>query len=95
MDRIGIHNNFFDLGGHSLLLARVHAAIRKAFPKPCSLLDLFRYTTISALAEYLTGMGGAEPGRNLALDRAQRQRAAAMKQRRQLVRRPRVERTSK
>ena len=30
VERVGIHDNFFDLGGHSLLLARVHARLREA-----------------------------------------------------------------
>ena len=32
MDRVGLHDNFFDIGGHSLLLIKVHAALKTEFP---------------------------------------------------------------
>ncbi len=95
LEQVGSHNNFFDIGGHSLLLARVHAAIRKQFPKNISLLDLFRYTTIHSLAAFLSDSSGAEPARGLNAERAQRQREAAKRQRRQVVRRPRPERSTR
>ncbi|CAM2005624.1 non-ribosomal peptide synthetase [Acanthopleuribacter pedis] len=94
LEKVSSQANFFDIGGHSLLLARVHAALRKQFPKNITLLDLFRYTTISSLAAYLSDSGTAESARGLSQDRAQRQREAAMKQRRKLVRRPRPQRSS-
>ncbi|HEY9799815.1 MAG TPA: amino acid adenylation domain-containing protein [Leptolyngbyaceae cyanobacterium] len=53
IDRIGIYDNFFELGGHSLLLLRVHSELREIFATDLSMLDLFRYPTISSLADYL------------------------------------------
>ncbi|HEX2077188.1 MAG TPA: amino acid adenylation domain-containing protein, partial [Longimicrobium sp.] len=58
VERVGAHDNFFDLGGHSLLLTRVHARLR-ALGEEVSLLDLFRHPTVAALARHLAG--GAEP----------------------------------
>ncbi|MDJ0835375.1 MAG: LLM class flavin-dependent oxidoreductase, partial [Acidobacteriota bacterium] len=52
-DQVGIHDSFFELGGHSLLLTRVHASLTKAFKREISMVDLFRYPTISALAGLL------------------------------------------
>jgi amino acid adenylation domain-containing protein/FkbM family methyltransferase len=51
--RVGIHENFFDLGGHSLLLARVHASLREALGADLTIVDLFRYPTIESLARRL------------------------------------------
>ncbi|MBD2775784.1 non-ribosomal peptide synthetase [Iningainema tapete] len=50
---VGIHDNFFELGGHSLLLLQVHNKLRQIFPADLSILELFRYPTISSLAELL------------------------------------------
>jgi acyl carrier protein len=53
--KVGRNSNFFDLGGHSLLLMRVHSQLRQAFNKDIVMVDLFRYTTVRALAQYLAG----------------------------------------
>ncbi|HLX07553.1 MAG TPA: amino acid adenylation domain-containing protein, partial [Thermoanaerobaculia bacterium] len=53
VEQIGIHDNFFDLGGHSLLLARVRARLQEALERPVPILDLFRHPTVEALARHL------------------------------------------
>lgn len=50
---IGIDENFFDLGGHSLLLPRVHAALRDEYGFALPLIELFKHPTIRALSLYL------------------------------------------
>ncbi|MEH2382481.1 MAG: amino acid adenylation domain-containing protein [Nostoc sp.] len=52
IEKVGIHDNFFDLGGHSLLIVQVHNQLRQIFPANFSMLELFRYPTISSLAEF-------------------------------------------
>jgi len=52
-ERIGVHDNFFDVGGHSLLLARVHGKLSRIVDNPPKLIDLFRYPSIHSLAAYL------------------------------------------
>ena len=42
VEKVGIHDNFFDLGGHSLLLAKVHARLREVLERDLSLVDLFK-----------------------------------------------------
>ncbi|MGC3998931.1 MAG: phosphopantetheine-binding protein [Anaeromyxobacter sp.] len=73
-DRVGLHDNFFDVGGHSLLLVKLHAALRAEFGEALKLVDLFRWTTVAAQAERLSppepGDGGAGPNDG-ALRRAQ------------------------
>ncbi|BBD60567.1 amino acid adenylation domain-containing protein [Nostoc sp. HK-01] len=54
LENIGIHDNFFEIGGHSLLMIKVHSELRKIFPIDLSMLDLFRYPTISYLSDYLS-----------------------------------------
>ncbi|MBW4676162.1 MAG: amino acid adenylation domain-containing protein [Desmonostoc geniculatum HA4340-LM1] len=54
VEKVGIHDNFFDLGGHSLLLVRVYSQLQTVFDKKdLSMMDLFIYPTISSLARYL------------------------------------------
>ncbi|HEX6862246.1 MAG TPA: beta-ketoacyl synthase N-terminal-like domain-containing protein, partial [Thermoanaerobaculia bacterium] len=57
--RVGVHDNFFDLGGHSLLMAKVHARLLEALPgglgRELSLIDLFKHPTVAALARSLAG----------------------------------------
>ena len=57
---VGSHDNFFDLGGHSLLTIQVHALIKEQVERPVSLVDLFRFPTIAALAGYLEGDDGSQ-----------------------------------
>ena len=50
---VGIHDNFFDLGGHSLLLTQVHARLQKLLHARLPMVKLFEHPTIAALAAYL------------------------------------------
>ncbi|MFN6484866.1 MULTISPECIES: non-ribosomal peptide synthetase [unclassified Nostoc] len=54
IEKIGIHDNFFELGGHSLLLVKVNSQLREIFKIDLSMLDMFRYPTISSLAEFFS-----------------------------------------
>jgi acyl transferase domain-containing protein/acyl carrier protein len=54
IEKVGVHDNFFDLGGHSLLLAKVHARLREALDRDLSLVDLFKNPTVSSLASALS-----------------------------------------
>jgi acyl carrier protein len=53
VDRVGVEDSFFDLGGHSLLLARVHGLLLEALERPVPLVKLFEHPTIRSLARHL------------------------------------------
>jgi acyl carrier protein len=53
VERVGLNDNFFDLGGHSLLLAQVHARLRDALQRDLPIIKLFQYPTIQSLATFL------------------------------------------
>jgi len=54
LENVGIHDNFFDLGGHSLLIIQVHSKLQKFLNRDISITDLFEYPTISLLSKHLS-----------------------------------------
>jgi acyl-coenzyme A synthetase/AMP-(fatty) acid ligase/acyl carrier protein len=87
LEQIGVHDHFFDLGGHSLLLAQVYRRLRGRFDREISLVDLFEYPTIAALARHING----NEARDLSIEqdadvtnlRAGKSRIAELQRRRQ------------
>ena len=53
VDQIGMHDNFFELGGHSLLLVQMHGRLTETLGRELSIIELFQYPTIGALAAHL------------------------------------------
>jgi len=70
--QVGLNRNFFDLGAHSMMVAEVHMQLQQSLGREISLVDLFQFPTVSALAAHLSGQAVAAP----ASDRAQRRLAA-------------------
>jgi aryl carrier-like protein len=54
LEKVGVHDNFFDLGGHSLLMAQVHSHLRERHGYELPLVRLLEHPTISDLAKFLT-----------------------------------------
>ncbi len=54
---IGVEDNFFDIGGHSLLVVRLHRRLAGMIQHAISLTDLYRFPTIRALTEHLSSDG--------------------------------------
>ncbi|TLF61833.1 hypothetical protein FE391_31300 [Nonomuraea sp. KC401] len=50
---MGVFDNFFDLGGDSLLAVRLQTRLAERLSRPISVLDIFRYPTVAALREFL------------------------------------------
>ncbi len=53
-DDVGRNENFFDLGGHSLLMVKVQQQIKQHTGMRVPLVDLFRFTTLATLGAHLT-----------------------------------------
>ena len=73
VDNVSIKDNFFDLGGHSLLIVRVHQLLKAKIDKPISLTDLYRFPTIKSLTEFLT-LDEVDASLKQSSDRASRRR---------------------
>ncbi|MEG4440643.1 amino acid adenylation domain-containing protein [Microcoleus sp. AT9_B5] len=54
LEKVGVDDNFFDLGGHSLLMAQAHSKLREVVARDVSMIEMFKYPTISSLAQYLS-----------------------------------------
>jgi amino acid adenylation domain-containing protein len=53
VERVGAEDNFFDLGGHSLLLVDAQARLAARLGREVPLLELFRHPNVAALARHL------------------------------------------
>lgn len=94
VETIGIHDNFFDLGGDSVSATQIMSRVRDTFMHELplrsltqealntklSIVKMFQYPTVSALAKYLSQELGGQPSYNAIHDRAQKQKAALARQ---------------
>ncbi len=79
IEQVGIHDNFFDLGGHSLLMIQLHQKLRGELPVEIELLHLFQFPTIDSLVRFLhAGYNFGEKSRETQ-DRAGKQKSAFQK----------------
>ncbi|WP_133054856.1 non-ribosomal peptide synthetase, partial [Niastella populi] len=62
VERVGIHDDFFKLGGHSLLVIKVIAAISEKFSLNLPVITVFNYPNIAALAAYIDVVSAETPG---------------------------------
>jgi hypothetical protein len=84
LDKVGLHDNFFDLGGHSLLMSRVHARLTEELNEGISMIDLFKYPTVHSLAQFLETEQSQAPAIEQIRDRAAKQKEA-MRRRRERI----------
>jgi amino acid adenylation domain-containing protein len=54
VDQIGINNNFFDIGGHSLLAVKMIAAVKEELRVELFIDDVFLHPTIKELSAYIS-----------------------------------------
>ncbi len=80
-DSVGMNDNFFGLGGHSLLLMQVHTRLQPDYPA-LKVIDLFSYPTIRALAGHLRQHGQPSTHES-AMDRQAAQSRAEQRRARQ------------
>ena len=74
LQQVGTGDNFFDLGGHSLLVVQVQLRLREACGREVSITDMFRLPTIHALAGHLEGDAPVATAVDLGTNRANMRR---------------------
>jgi amino acid adenylation domain-containing protein len=84
MDSVSTDDNFFDIGGHSLLLAHLHSRLQTTLGRKFPLLDLFRNPTVRSFAAALTRCEHHQDNA-AAVARAERQKQATERLRRTRV----------
>ena len=61
VERVGVHDNFFESGGSSLLIVKLHSRLKEALGRDVPVMELFRHTTIDALTRELAATEEAPP----------------------------------
>ncbi|MBB5958235.1 amino acid adenylation domain-containing protein [Saccharothrix tamanrassetensis] len=53
LDRVGIHDSFFDIGGNSMSLVQVYGHLTRIASRDVSLVELYEFPTIAAFSRHL------------------------------------------
>ncbi|MEW6737265.1 MAG: phosphopantetheine-binding protein [Acidobacteriota bacterium] len=83
IEKISVNSNFFELGANSLIIVKAYNKLREKLQRSFPLVAMFKYSTINALARYLSADSvAADSEQNIQQhqDRAVKQREAIGKQ---------------
>jgi hypothetical protein len=86
-DRVGLDDNFFSIGGNSVLVVAVRGRLLDQIGGDVSLVDMFRYPTVGALASALAARAAPQSSSDAAraaAEAADRRRAASVRNRAKL-----------
>jgi acyl-CoA synthetase (AMP-forming)/AMP-acid ligase II/acyl carrier protein len=89
VEKVGINDNFFGLGGHSLLLVHAHSKVSEVLQVKVSMVEMFKYPTVSALAEHLSDQRASIPASAATRNQAET-RLESLNRQRQLRQRAKV-----
>jgi acyl carrier protein len=79
----GLEDNFFEVGGDSFTLVRLHEELEQRLRIKLELVDLFKYPTVASLAACLTERNASSGESQERRDRRSEQRKAALQQEQQ------------
>jgi hypothetical protein len=57
IEQVGVHDNFLELGGDSLVGLQVVYAVRERFPQAGNGLSLYEHSTVAAMARFVADAG--------------------------------------
>jgi amino acid adenylation domain-containing protein len=57
VDKVGIHDNFFNLGGNSMKIVQLNSRLNEALGRDIPVVTMFRHLTVSSFARYLMEEG--------------------------------------
>jgi acyl carrier protein len=81
IESVGINDNFFDLGGNSLLAIQAHDKLKGNLERHFPMVELFKYPTVNSLAKFLGHESDGKSSFQKVYDRAEKQRAVSNRQR--------------
>jgi len=61
IEKVSLNDNFFDLGGNSLLLVQVREQLQTIFTKKISIVEMFQHPTVRALGQLLSQQESPTP----------------------------------
>ncbi|WP_202080467.1 non-ribosomal peptide synthetase [Caldalkalibacillus salinus] len=84
-EEIGVTDNFFDVGGHSLLLVQVRNRMQQELNVTVTMVDMFRYPTIQSMARHLGAQQDTDHEiREVTRTREKRKRSTLSRKRKQV-----------
>jgi amino acid adenylation domain-containing protein len=81
LEKVGIDDNFFDIGGNSLLALQLQFKLSKEFNKKIEIVKMFEFPTIRGFAKFITS-GSSDSGIFNKVEDRMGKRMEAMKKRR-------------
>ena len=81
LEKVNVSDNFFDIGGHSLLMLQMHGKLNDTLGQSLTMIELFQYPTISSLAQYLSQSESHEQSFEQSQNRAEMRKGSAKRQR--------------
>ncbi|WP_442342027.1 AMP-binding enzyme [Ectorhizobium quercum] len=76
LERVGVNDNFFAIGGHSLLAVQLHRDLKAGLAPELTITDIFRFPTVGTLAGHLANREKEDDRLSQVADRAAMRRAA-------------------
>ncbi|MCP4987963.1 MAG: amino acid adenylation domain-containing protein [Colwellia sp.] len=76
-DGLGIHDNFFDIGGNSLLLTQIRSRLGKVLDRQLKMVELLQHPTIHSLSQYLDKQKPGQDKTNIGRGRKRNVKVAA------------------
>jgi len=77
---VGLDDNFFDLGGHSLLMTKAHMQLQELLKREFTIIDMFSHPTIRSMAQFLNHDSQDVSQLKASFGRADKQRDALKRQ---------------
>ncbi|BDA68746.1 non-ribosomal peptide synthetase [Calothrix sp. PCC 7716] len=85
LEKVGVNDNFFDLGGHSLLMVQVNSKLKDVMNCNISIVEMFQNPTINSLAQYLNQEPEKQPSFQLIRERVTKQIEAVERRKKLLI----------
>jgi len=82
LQQVGLNDNFFDVGGDSLRLARLHQILQSLLGHEFPITDLFAHPTVRGMSQHLGNQAPSDDKQVMVRDRARLQREALAVRRR-------------